>query len=187
MIQNNDNNSKRGGLKAALLGLALLALTLIGFSVAAGAGGGGWFAGHGRGGGHDIHAMAANLIAKLDLRHDQQVFVDSLHETLSSLHHARAEHGPEHLHQVLQRITAGDLDPAEGRAMVDQHIEHLRTAGYQISDDLAALMNSLDEQQRALLVEHFDTLREAHQMLLGRDGGQASGEHHRHGGRGSHP
>jgi len=181
---------RRGTLKAVFLTLAVTALALVGFNVVAGAaGGGGWFAGHGRGG-HDMHAMAANLVAKLDLRADQQVFVESLHETLSGLKHARAEHAPEHLHQVLNNIAAGDLDPAEGRAMVDLHIDRLRAAGYQISDDLSRLANSLDQQQRATLVDHFETLHRAHQMLMGQEGDEASDSrrgHRRHGGHGQRP
>lgn len=194
-IPEASGRAPRPKLKIALLAVAVLALALIGWSAAAGAfGGHGWFAGHGRGGGHGFHQSARALLAKLDLREDQQVYVESLHETLMDLKHAHAEHGPEHLHQVLQRMANDDLEPAEGRAMVDEHIEHLRAFGYRISDDLTGLAASLDDDQRAQMVEHFQTLHEAHRLLLGlQDDGSAGengakGQHqkHGHGGHGLH-
>ena len=39
--------------------------------------------------------------------------------------------------------------------MIDRHLEQLRTTAYSVTDDLVALINSLDAEQREIVMTHI--------------------------------
>ncbi len=149
--------------KLLISALIVGALALAGLSViAAGSGqlrahGMAFLGGHGGCGGH--HAMF-HLIEALNLDSEQKVRVEALHKILMSQWTGRAEARDEHLQQLIERVEQGTADRAEARQLIDEHLEQLREVAYRSSDEIVALVNSFDGEQRALVVDHLQKVRE---------------------------
>lgn len=108
------------------------------------------------GGGHHAHHAIAELIDDLELSQDQKARVETLHESFAGLHGGdrHAAHAA-HLDALIEHLETGSLDAADVRAAVDGHIEEMRALAYAAGDQLVALLDSLDEDQRATLLEHL--------------------------------
>lgn len=166
-------------LVASMLGISL-------FAVAAMAGSGGHLRslllgssglpGHG-----GMHHAVAGLISEMDLRPDQQAHIDAIHDILSD--RLAAHHGgiAEHLEVVIGRIEDGTLNATEARLHIDAKMDTMRSTAYLVSDELIALVHSLDDEQRKMLTEHLEHAQ-AHLQglekagLIGRDGTLGHGQ-----------
>ena len=134
---------------------ALLAIGLIGFAV--GASGGAF----GHGGSlscddaraHHHHLM--ELIDELELNDSQRQHLDGIHHRLMARWNDRDRIHTETLAWTLERLEHGGLQGAETQMLIDQHLEELRTLAHGVSDELIALVDSLDEDQRAVLIAHL--------------------------------
>ena len=160
--------------------VGLIALLVGGFALTAGAAGpfgeGGFFASHlgghfgGHGGGHGhraahAHHAIAHLIDDLDLDASQQLHIDAIHETLMSRHQEMASGHDEHLSALIERIETGELDVDEARQVVDAHLTVAQHTAYTVLDELVPLVNSLDDTQRELLVDHLEQVQTLHEHL----------------------
>ncbi|NJL27636.1 MAG: apolipoprotein A1/A4/E family protein [Thermoanaerobaculia bacterium] len=161
---------------AGLLGAAALAAVAALTVFAAGHGHlGGHFGGRFAGGPMGAHGPLAmhfkmmQLIDDLDLTPEQQAHVEAIHQILAERGEERREHHGEHAQRILERLEQGSLSSEEVRPVIDGHIEQFRGVAYAISDELIALVNSLDETQRATLRAHV-------QEMHGGDAGSAEPE-----------
>ena len=146
----------RKTLRNTILATGAILVVAGGFVLMAHAGpSGGVFGGHGGRAAHFHHAMA-HLVDDLELDADQQARVGTVHETLMARHQSLLDEHLQHVAGLAERIENGTLDPLEARAMVDRHVEDIRLTAYTVVDEVVALVNSLDDDQRAVLLEHLE-------------------------------
>lgn len=110
--------------------------------------------GHGGPGGHAFQAVHG-LIDDLDLSADQQARLEALHSTLMSGFDAVHQEGGAHLEALIERIETGSLDRGEASLVMEQHIAALGEMLESATGEVVDLVNSLDADQRALLVAHL--------------------------------
>lgn len=152
----------------SIIGLATLVGLVGAGAFAAGAGHGpfaGHFAGH-AGGGHcashgplGMHFRMMKLVDDLQLNPEQKTRVEAIHQILMGKFQQHHEHHGEHARVLAARLGQGPMSTEEVRPVIDQHVEQIRATAYQISEELVALLNSLDETQRATVLAH---LQEVH-------------------------
>jgi Spy/CpxP family protein refolding chaperone len=159
-----------------VLGFAVLGL--VGFAFGASAGG---FLGHGSmpfgHGGAGMHCLVNQLIDDLNLTEEQQQRLDNLHQALQSKHEEKMAVQGQHHQRLVDQISQGDIDSQEVRGEIDRHLEELKTVAYTVSDELVALINSLDEEQRATLMEHIEKAHGEMAKLHGGCGASSHGHH----------
>jgi Spy/CpxP family protein refolding chaperone len=115
--------------------------------------------GGGVGGGH---AGMIRFISELDLDEEQLQHLEAIHGIVDEVQ-GRIDPSA-HAQRILGKLESGqEFDPAEARALVDQHLEQMRVTAYSVTDELTALANSLDDSQRALLAEHMRDAMAAHE------------------------
>jgi Spy/CpxP family protein refolding chaperone len=149
--------------KILISALVVSGLALVGFSVVAA--GGEQLRAHGMAflgdhGGWEGHHAMFHLVEDLNLDAEQQKHIDAVHEILMSQWEGRADARDMHLQELIERVEQGTADSTEARQMIDQHLEAIRDVAYRSSDEIVALVNSLDNEQRAKVVEHLQKLRE---------------------------
>ncbi|MEM1178145.1 MAG: hypothetical protein AAGM22_07370 [Acidobacteriota bacterium] len=145
--------------RKVLLALLLLIATVGGVAMAHGHGAAGFFAADVGGG----PVAALQFLRSLELRDDQ---IEHLHNIHGLVHGARDRHvggAGSHALQVAEKLDSGELfTEDEGRAQVDFLLEHTRSTAYAATDEIVALLNSLDTEQRTLLSEHLVTVAALH-------------------------
>lgn len=142
----------------AVLAVGITVACLASFAVGGFAGGA---MGHGFGGA-GMHLAMTRLVDDLDLNTGQQERLDAVHGILSG-HFEGMQGAKEAHHQLLvERIQAGNLDPTEVRQSIDQHLEEARSLAYQVADEVVPLVNSLDDTQRAKLLDFIADVEAAH-------------------------
>ncbi len=121
---------------------------------------------NGQRGGGGFWDHMGELVNQLDLSEEQTQRLDALHRSFES-HRGMADGSMAELHdQLVEQFEQGDIEADPIRQMIDQHLEEIRTMAYSATDDLTALVNSLDEKQREIVLAHLQ------------------GDHAGHGGRG---
>jgi len=105
-----------------------------------------------------MHFQMMKLVDDLDLTAEQKTHLEAVHQILAGQWEARGEHHSEMAQTLASRLDQGPLTPEEVRPMIDEHLEQFRGAAYAISDEVIALVNSLDEPQRATLRAHLQAM-----------------------------
>ncbi len=104
--------------------------------------------------GEGRHDRMADLIEQLELTPDQVQRLESVHRIGwqgPNPHASMAE-----LHDLLvTQFEQGRVEGAEIRRFIDEHVEQIRLMAYDATDELVALVNSLDERQRGIVREHL--------------------------------
>lgn len=104
----------------------------------------------------EAHERMGELITALGLNDAQYQHIENIHALMSDrLLRGDHAHGV-HLAVLTTLIEDGRLSQDATRSLVDQHVDQLRHLGYQLGDELVALLGSLDEDQRAILATHLD-------------------------------
>ncbi len=97
------------------------------------------------------------ISAELDLNDEQRGYLENVRELLTEKHEQRAtEHAEKH-ERILEAIEQGDVDAEVVHQAIDEHMAEAQTTVHQVADELVAFVNSLDEDQRAELVERMET------------------------------
>lgn len=131
------------------------------------------------------HAPCAHqLVEDLSLSPTQQAHVDNIRTLLRDAREARWEGRGEHLGWIIERVQQRDADGVEARAQIDARLEALRLLAYDVVDEVVVLSNSLDEEQRQLVVTHLENLQTRLEGNHGR--GWLHRLHAWHGGHGGH-
>jgi len=113
------------------------------------------------GGGHHHDAMHA-VIEELSLKPDQVAHLDKIHEVMGGFH-AKGPGAMVELHnELVAQFQQGGLDNNSMRLVVDDHVEQIREMGYAVTDELVALVNSLDATQRDTLHRHLQEAQAQH-------------------------
>ncbi len=161
-----------------VLGLALLALLGLGLgrtAVAGGETGDGWVATlhqhmanhgsceHGMQGMHSgmyggMHHRIGRFIEELDLSEEQRGYLETMRHTLLDGFSAHGEGRAAQRAQLLAAVDNGTLTVAEIEGLIDEHLDAMKAVAYDVAEPLAALLNSLDEEQRAMMVDHIKAL-----------------------------
>lgn len=164
--------------KALSIALLTLSLSLIGGSLALAGGA------HGPLGlfalGEHAHQAIGALIQRLDLNDDQEKHIEAIHHIMAERLHAAPEAHRSHVKIFLGRVESGYIDPMEARQTVDAHINQMRHNAYRVTDEMVALINSLDSTQREILVEHLQEAlhaAEEHAQKTDADSSQGHGGH----------
>lgn len=113
--------------------------------------------GHGHHGGDFFHGVH-HLLDDLELSAEQHRRVESIHETLIGGFHGTPEDHRGHLKALIERIETNTLDAQEAQQVLAQHLETIGRTLELALDETVALVSSLDDDQRALLVEHLEAL-----------------------------
>ena len=111
---------------------------------------------HGGGGQHD---PMAQLVETLNLTPDQLQRFEKVQDVVES-YPSGGHESMVALHEVLvTQFEQGQVGIAETRRAVDGHIEEMRVLAYAVTDELVALVNELDDTQRATVLEHLQDSR----------------------------
>ena len=137
--------------RIGILVAGCVAVGLVGFGVGGFAGA----LGHGFGG-PGMHLALAGLVDDLELDDGQQQRLDAVHNILADHFKGATEKRKAHHAEMIDNIEQGNVDAAEVRQNIDAHLEQARTLAYQVADELVPLVNSLDESQRATLLEFIE-------------------------------
>jgi Spy/CpxP family protein refolding chaperone len=146
---------------ALLIGFAAALLVVVG--AVAGTVGSEHFQGmHGFHGKGVMHARMGYIIGKLDLNDSQMAQMEKVRDIVETRVREKAPLHREEVHELVAAISEGKVENTEVRAAIDSHLEEFRVVAYEVSDELVALANSLDDDQRATLREE---IRKAHEKL----------------------
>lgn len=145
-----------------------------GFSVAAAHGGGGGKSMCELKAAHEHHAVAS-MIRDLDLSDEQLAHLETIHDNLAQMPFGDGGHAA-HLHRLVEHVHRGQLNSGAVRQMVDEHVEQLRQAAYQLGDGLVALLDSLNRDQQEILNQHLE-----HVAKMMEEKGHGHGDRHGHG------
>jgi hypothetical protein len=66
-------------------------------------------------------------------------------------------------HQMITRVAQGELDADGVRALIDGHLEEMRSVAYAVTDELVALIDGLDSGQREILLQHLQGNHAGHE------------------------
>ena len=135
---------------------------------------------------HGARDAIHQLIEDLQLNEDQNQQLESLHKALMHQMHGAGQAHAHHLQAFIERLENGYMDPAEVRQTIDQHIEQVREQAHSVAEPLVGLLNSLDADQRALLLDHLKEAR-AHAEHHRKAHGQHGSGHHEKGHQGNEP
>ncbi len=142
---------------------------------------------------HSARDAIHQLIQDLELNDAQNQQLESVHNAFMHHMHGAGQAHEQHLQALIGRLeNGGYMDPAEVRQTIDQHIEKIREQAYSVADPLVGLLNSLDADQRALLLDHLKDARahaDHHRKAHGHDGSSHQGSGHNgsgHQGSGHH-
>jgi len=102
------------------------------------------------------------LVSQLDLSQEQTERLEAIHRTLES-HGGKAEGSIAGLHdQLVEQFEQGHIESDAVRRMIDQHLAEIRSVAYSVTDDLLALVNSLDARQREIVLAHLQAGHAGH-------------------------
>ena len=124
--------------------------------------------GHHAAGGHQgghashMHAAMASVIDALALRADQQQQVERIHVLFQTQLSPVIQGHDAHLQALADAVEARSLTPADVRVQVDHHVELFRQLAYDVGDEVVALFDSFDADQRATMAAHFRALADRH-------------------------
>ena len=111
--------------------------------------------GHGRHGGGGFWHHMGELVNQLELSQEQTERLEAIHRTFESLG-SKADGSMTELHdQLVEQFEQGYIEADAVRPMIDEHLAEIRTVAYSVTDDLFALVNSLDEKQREIVLAHL--------------------------------
>ncbi len=112
-----------------------------------------WSHGH-RGGGGFRHHMD-ELVNQLDLSQEQTERLQAIHRTFES-HGGKVDGSMAGLHdQLVEQFEQGHIEADAVRQMIDEQLAEIRSVAYSVTDELLALVNSLDAGQRELVLAHL--------------------------------
>lgn len=142
--------------KIAIATVLLLAVALGGAAFAHGSADEGFF--H-RGGGPAVF----QLLRELNLRDEQIQHLENLHGIADEVRGRHAGSAGQHAAHVAEKLDSNAVFTGdEARLLVDTHLEQMRTTAYTATDEITALLNSLDADQRAVLSSHLNQVAELH-------------------------
>ena len=122
--------------------------------------------GHDHGGGEFGHHVE-ELVSRLDLSPEQTERLESIHRTFES-QRDESHRSLEELHgQLVEQFQQGHIESDAVKELIDQRVDEARIVAYSVTDDLFALVNSFDREQREIILEH----------LQGGDGGHHGRSH----------
>ena len=109
---------------------------------------------HGEDGGH--HEAMAQLIQQLELTPEQHRHLERIHELMEATHHGSGPGSMAELHdKLVAQCADGEVEAADLRPVVDEHVEQVRGVLYTLTDEFVALVQGLDARQRQILKEHL--------------------------------
>lgn len=116
------------------------------------------------------------LSSELELDAAQRGRLENVAAIARERHEAFAAERPAHVEQVLAAVESGEVDEAEVHRGIDEKVDQVRATLHGVADELIALVESMDADQRARAVEH---LRQAHERMAAFHERAGAGEGHR--------
>ena len=112
------------------------------------------------GGHHDDHM--AGLIDQLELTPAQLQRFEKIHEIIGASGCEDPGSMAELHDQLVEQFEQGHVGTEEIRRTIDGHVEQIRHTAYAATDELIALVNELDANQREILLTHLQGNQEKH-------------------------
>ena len=107
------------------------------------------------GGGEGFFRHVGELVKQLDLSPEQTERLEAIHRTLES-RGVTPDGSMAELHdQLVEQFQQGYIEADAVERMIDQQLAEIRTIAYSVTDDLLALVNSLDAGQREIVLAHL--------------------------------
>jgi hypothetical protein len=114
--------------------------------------------GHHRGAQGRAEREVQALVDELELSPEQLQRVEQV-KTLIHEHHRQAgEEREAHFQRIRQAIAQGNVDASEVQQEMDEKIDEMRQLAHSVTDELVPLVNSLNDEQRELLLAKLDRL-----------------------------
>ena len=126
------------------------------------------FMGHLRAWGHHLHGGGhhqdpmARLIDQLELTPDQLQRVDRVHEIIGTYGSEGSGSMAELHDQLVTQFEQGHVETDEIRQVIDEHVDQIRHMAYAATDELIALVNGLDANQREIVLAHLQGDHQEH-------------------------
>jgi phosphoenolpyruvate carboxylase len=121
------------------------------------------------------------LSSELELDEAQQARVENVAALVRERHEAFVAERPEHFDRVLAAVESGEVDEAEVHRNIDEKVDQVRATLHDVADELIALVESMDADQRALAASRLRQARERmaafHERIESGDGRGALVEH----------
>ncbi len=109
---------------------------------------------HFHSGGHHHNPMS-ELIEQLQLTPEQAGRLEKIHALLEN-HGGRDPADMAALHdRLVAQLEAGRIEALEIRALIDEHVDQIRGTAYAVTDEMIALINGLNAEQREMLLRHL--------------------------------
>lgn len=89
------------------------------------------------------------LSSELELDEAQRARLENVAALVRERHEAFAAERPEHVERVLAAIESGEVDEAEVHRNIDEKVDQVRATLHGVADELIALVESMDDDQRA--------------------------------------
>ncbi len=143
---------------AGIVGIALLALGILGAGAALADEGEGEGCDGGRcrgAGGGRLMAMAQEL----DLSEDQLEKLDRVRELVRERRQDRRERRGAGYSVVLESMEDGEIDVDQVHASIDERMEAKRATAHEVADEMIGFFDSLDAEQRATMLEQMEERR----------------------------
>ena len=119
--------------------------------------------------GHGTGRMMA-AVDELDLTEEQQASLDALREMRSERSEFRREMRGGCFRDVLAGLSDGEVDAESVHADIDARFDEARGTAHERADLALAFFDSLDEEQKTLLIAEMQSVRERCQERCGQDG-----------------
>lgn len=112
-------------------------------------------AGHGHHGGGEFGHHMAEVVERLDLSPTQAAHLEAIHRSLKSLGSGAAGSMTELHLRLVEQFERGAVEAGALRPAIDLHLAEMQRVAYSATDELVALVNSLDADQREIMLEHL--------------------------------
>ena len=121
-----------------------------------------------------IDALASELELDEDQRQRLETIRDTVHERRDAMRAERDEAIEEHL----EALESGEIDADEVHARIDEKVDEVRGTIHEVADQIIALVETMDDEQRARAASKLRTFHERmsafHEQMEAEGGGPAA-------------
>jgi hypothetical protein len=100
------------------------------------------------------------LASELELDQAQRARLENVAALVRERHEAFAAERPEHVERLLAAVESGEVDEAEVHRNIDEKVDQVRETLHDVADELIALVESMDADQRASAVARLRQMQE---------------------------
>jgi hypothetical protein len=100
------------------------------------------------------------LAEDLSLNEEQRGHIEAVRSMLAEHHEARVADREARFQELRTMVETGEVDSEQVHGRIDEKIDEVRGLAHRVADELIALVESLEPDQRSRAVEHIDRFHE---------------------------